>query len=159
MKTRITAWFISLAFLASGAFLAYSGYSKGNTGSLLGGVVLLALGIFGVWIMVQPVLPKEKRFAGDSAFQDIHRFCRETLVPLGFEEQIKDTDLFPQITYTRPNISIWIDYDIRDKEYGMSVTAEGLSHFGALTPDLKSKEARAETFKRFQAWLKENQIN
>jgi hypothetical protein len=108
--------------------------------------------------------PAIKKLFGNSTFREIHQWLRETLPPLGFQEEPGgDRGLYDEAKFKRSDVEVTFIYDKRENEYDLSAKAgpgeKGpIAGFVAWGPALFNPESRTETYQRFKNWLEEKPL-
>jgi hypothetical protein len=148
-------------FALAGIFFIYRGVVVSNNWKeILGGVLLLALSGVILWVNLTITQyqnkPIEERIKND-IFVKIRQFLRNTLIPLGFDEnQHEDFGLGYYVKYTLGDLSVSFSYDIREKDYSFSCDNKATNKPISILYQEKDREQLInDVHTKLDDWLKE----
>jgi hypothetical protein len=155
----------------SGAYLVYRGIVGGNFLIILGGIILFVIGIGTLQATVAVI--KDKNILLDdelhAGFANIRSYVKETLLPLGFEEE----DAVFGTAYRRGELFVELSKNMRDQEFWLQIASKSrsvISRKNNTTIDLPDFEIsisfplnniegfKNATYEKLSEWLKEQNI-
>jgi hypothetical protein len=159
-----------IAFIVPSVYLTYRGIIGINFLMILAGIILFVIGI-GILRAAVDVIKGAELLSDDeldAGFADIRSYVRETLLPLGFEEE--NSDFYT--TYKRGELIVQLANDKRDQEFSLLFATKSKSmsitdkkkHISFDMPDFEISVIfpfsniegfRMSVYEKLPQWLKE----